>query len=216
MRFTEKELKSLLKKNSAKTNVIKIEGKSSENSNKTQKVTNFSGDKVKSIIEANVKSTIKFSVSKDSLTILFVGAKLITLNQIFSILQNNKYDIFKYKKSWHNIVYEALLAINGEVGRGGMPFFSEKIELTLYRQGVKLVDEDSFPAMFKFILDGLKRSDSNKFGVIEDDNPNIISTIKTVNQTGEPFVGISIKRVPDAKVGELSIDDILNENMANK
>lgn len=150
----------------------------------------------------NQESTYDFSYSETHFSILFHNSKLLSVNQIFAILQSGKYKIFSYKKRWHTIIHKVLYEAYIEARSQGksIPFFSENAELTLFRQAKRLVDEDAMTTMFKYIIDGLKKNiNTNPYGILADDNPKIIHKIICHSSKGEPKIGIRIKLCEDRK-----------------
>lgn len=173
---------------------------------KTRKPTDVQGINI-----MNTESDYEFSYSDTHFSILFHNAKLLSVNQIFAILQSGKYKIFSYKKKWHGIIKKILFEAMIEARNKGdkVPFFTENAEITLFRQAKRLVDEDAMTTMFKYILDGLKKDDEdNPHGILADDNPKIIHKIVCYSTKGEPKVGIRIKLCEDRK-DDFSAEDIL-------
>ncbi len=229
MKLSEKEFTELLEKNPKLKISSSIGGKSKislgneklekkakisllnseEEENKKQKV--LSTTDVKTINYENNNCIIQTSISDKHLTILFVGASLLSVNQIFNILQYRKYELFGYKKTWHYLVKKALENIKIE---NELPFFEEAVELTLFRQAPRLVDEDSMTTMFKYIIDGLKRTNPNRFndgnplGILKEDNPKIVNKINCFSSKGEKIVGIRIEKLITPKV-EIKAKDLL-------
>lgn len=159
----------------------------------------------------NVESDYEFSYSENHFSILFHNAKLLSVNQIFAILQSGKYKIFSYKKKWHNIIKKILHEAMIDAKNKGVqvPFFTENAEITLFRQAKRLVDEDAMTTMFKYILDALKKDEEdNPYGILADDNPKIIHKIVCYSTKGDPKVGIRIKLCEDRK-NDFIAEDIL-------
>lgn len=129
------------------------------------------------------------ATTKDpTLSLWFDGARLLTANELLSVLQYRKHQTYAYKKAWRKLVGSALECIPGR----DRPYFDGPTRLWLYRRGKKLVDVDSMPLMFKYAIDALRRE-----GVIFDDNPEIIVESKLVQEKGEPSVGIRLERMWD-------------------
>lgn len=146
----------------------------------------------------NIKSSIiKYSISNTHITLIFEDAILLSINQIFAFLQREKQQqfFFIYKKTWHNKIHEALTLIKSE--NKDLPYFEKDVEITLLRQAPREIDKDALPTMFKFIIDGLKNTKENPLGVLADDNPKVVHTIKFHNEKGEHLVGIKLKLVPN-------------------
>lgn len=142
----------------------------------------------------NQSSIIETSSSDSHFSVLFHGAKLLSVNQIFTILQYKKYEIFTYKKIWHQLIMNAL-SLEKEKNNHPLPFFDDAVELILFRQAQKLVDEDAITTMFKFIIDGFKfHPQKNPLGILEEDNPKIVHKISCYSEKGIPIVGIKIQK----------------------
>ena len=92
--------------------------------------------------------------------------------------------------------------------RHGISFFDKDIEITLFRQAPREIDKDAITTMFKFIIDGLKKTTENPFGVLADDNPRVVHSIKFHNEKGEHSVGIKLKVVQN-ETKPMTIEDFL-------
>lgn len=220
LKLTEHELSNLLQKNSKlkvaketksttkKNNKISLENNELETEEKQKKA---QGVKTSELNKINRQSKVQFSCSEDHVSILFEGAKLLSVNQIFAILQYRKYEIFTYKKVWHDLIKKVLdensLLLRQEQQK--LPYFDEAVEITLFRQASRLVDEDAMSTMFKYIIDGLKRDDlDNPNGILSEDNPKIVHRIVCYSEKGPPFVGIKIQKIKEKKAS-FSPNDIL-------
>jgi len=169
------------------------------------------GVNVTDINKLNKSAIPSSSVSDIHLSLLFTGAKLLSVNQIFAILQYRKYEIFTYKKIWHDIIKQNLDAQYYDLKALGrnLPYFDDSVEITLFRQASRLVDEDAMSTMFKYIIDGLKRDPiKNPHGILAEDNPKIVHRIVCYSEKGEPAVGIKVKKL-DEKKRTFSAQDIL-------
>lgn len=230
--LTEEQLSNLLKKNPSLKVAETLGGKQQKNKIDLSNISNKSKDEkivldfgepptkkkkskptdIKKINNTNLESHYEFTYSDTHFSILFHNAQLLSVNQIFAILQSGKYKIFSYKKKWHNIIkkvlYEAYIQARAE-GKN-IPFFHENAEITLFRQASRLVDEDAMTTMFKYILDGLKREDDNPHGILADDNPKIIHKIICYSNKGEPKIGIKVKLCEERKQ-DFSAEDILKK-----
>jgi hypothetical protein len=222
LKLTETELNNLLNKNSK----LKVAKETKSNNKKTSKITlvekdlveekkikKAQGIKTSEVNKLNKQSTVHFSSSDNHVSILFEGAKLLSVNQIFAILQYRKYEIFTYKKIWHELIKKVLdeqsLLLRSENKK--LPFFNEAVEITLFRQASRLVDEDAMSTMFKYIIDGLKRDETdNPNGILAEDNPKIVHRIVCYSEKGEPFVGIKVKKISEKK-SAFSPTDILKK-----
>lgn len=210
IKFTEQELDTLLKKGkislseSSPTNKVKLNNDKVKLTkiSLTSGVTNLTTTKkssasvnINKIIQNTKNSIIRYSISNEHISIVFEGAILLSINQIFSFLQREKQQLFFfiYKKTWHNKVEEALKLIKSE--QKYLPFFEKDVEITLFRQAPREIDKDAITTMFKFIIDGLKRTSDSPLGVLVDDNPQVVHTIKFHNEKGSHLVGIKLKLI---------------------
>ena len=222
IKLTEDELNNILSKNPKIKINQEFGGKNSrvslkESTNKIQKISlqdstsnsniqqdepkkKYSNVDVKTINDINLKSHIQTSSSDIHFSAVFIGAKLLSVNQIFAILQYRKYEIFSYKKIWHQLIEKSLLQEKfSNNPNQTLPFFEDSVEITLFRQAKKLVDEDAMTTMFKYIIDGLKRDKKNPLGILKEDNPKIVHRISCYSEAGEPVIGIKIKKINTLK-----------------
>lgn len=128
---------------------------------------------------------------KDWIALDFPGARLLSYNELYSILQFRKYEAFRYKKICQNVVQRAL-GNPDQAGGIERPYFDGPTRLTLLRVGTKGMDREALTVIFKYLTDSLKRE-----GVIEDDNPNIIVDIHTIQGQGEPRLAMKLERLYD-------------------
>lgn len=154
---------------------------------------------VTAIIKQNKESEVEISCGEDYFIIGFSGAKLLSINQIFALLQGGKrkYQLFSYKKAWHEIMKQKLEDLYFELKskKQELPYFSDAVELTLFLQAPRLVDEDAAVVMFKYIIDALKfDKEENPHGILAEDNKKIIHNIVNYSLKGLPYVGLKIKR----------------------
>ncbi len=178
-------------------------GKTSEKPVKKAKGINVK----ENIIELNKKSVAKVVYGPDHISILFEGARLLSLNQIFAILQYRKYEVFAYKKMWQELMKNALM------GKNNLPFFDKNCEIVLLRYSPKLVDRDSLSTMYKYIIDSLRvsKKDKNHKGILSEDNPNVVENIKLIQQKSkENYIGIRIQRIPPQSNREITPEEFLN------
>lgn len=176
-----KSNKFLVKSSNAKMKKLSLFDDGLTTKTKTNKV-----DKYISIIN----SELKFKIDSNSITLMFIGARLLTVNQIFALLQSRKYEVFKYKKAWHQRVWLALCEIKS---KHNLPLFDSAVELSLFRSDKRNVDEDSLTTMFKFLIDSLKINKENNLGILKDDNKTIVTKIHCFTSIGNPVVGIKIR-----------------------
>lgn len=209
MKISEKEFSDLIKNTKISINKDNsIKNKKILITPENQKDKKNSAVDINKVIKSIKDSTLKYSVSENHVTIVLDGAILLSINQIFAFLQRQKkqFAFFSYKKEWHNKIKDVLTIIKYEKM---LPFFEENVEITLLRQAKRDTDLDAIVTMFKFIIDGLKRSDDNPLGVLSDDNPKVIHTINFSSQKGEPLIGISLKKTISPK-SDIDINDFLN------
>ena len=151
---------------------------------------------VKGIKETNNNASVEVAYGEDYLALRWHGARLLSVNQIFALLQlsKRKFELFSYKKLWHQMVRRALEQKNN------VPFFDSGVELTLFLQSERMVDADSQSVMFKYLIDALKPmketdEQSAWCGVLSDDDRRIVQSIKPIQIAGTPQVGIRIQRL---------------------
>lgn len=150
------------------------------------------GVDVKPIIQSIVDSTTSVDLSYHPqgfiLSVWFEGARLLTVNELFAIMQYRKFEVYKYKAEWKRRINTILDVLHQQ----GMtkPIFDGPTRLYLYRRGAKAIDLDSFQTAFKYAIDGLRVA-----GLISDDNPNIIVETVPIQQMGEPAIGMRLERL---------------------
>lgn len=150
----------------------------------------------------NANSSYSYTVSENHVAILFNSAKLLSVNELFSILQSSKFNLYNYKTTCRGMIVKVLKEIHDQSKAKGepYPFFDSNAEVILYRRGEKLVDNDAISTMFKYIIDafkynGDKLSDKyNPYGILKDDNPLVIQNIESYSKEGVPAFGIQIKK----------------------
>ncbi len=219
-RFSQDELNTILTKNKhVQINKQKIEKTriTTEKTHKSDELKEFLNQKIQP--EAKVKiekqkiekekkknpasTTDQINkINKEAITqikyddsyigILFEGARLFSMNQLFNIMQYKPYEMFKYKKIWHEKIQQ-LLAL-----QQNLPFFQAPVEITIFRQAPKLVDEDAQGTMFKYIIDALKKEHKAGYlGVLSDDDTHIVKRIILEQTKGKYFVGIKIQDISE-------------------
>jgi hypothetical protein len=210
-RLTEKDLNNLkIKLNSNKSTSI-LSSKISLTNEKPIK-TKTPNINTNDIIKSNKSAIIQTTVSDTHFSIIFDGAKLLSINQIFAILQYRKYEMFAYKKSWHEIIQNILFEKHTELTKQGLslPYFNDSVELTIFRQAPRLVDEDALTTMFKYIIDALKLDkNKNPYGILADDNPKIVHKIESYSEKGPYCLGIKIKLIECEKKQNYTLNQIL-------
>lgn len=164
----------------------------------------------------NANSSYSYTVSENHISILFNNAKLLSVNELFSILQSSKFNLYNYKTTCRNMIFKVLREIHEDCKSKGeaYPFFDCNAEVILYRRGDKLVDTDAISTMFKYIVDAFKYNDNklhdkyNPYGVLKDDNPLVIQHIEVHSKEGLTSFGIQIKR-SSKPVANFEAEDIL-------
>lgn len=229
IKYTEDELNFILNKNK-KLKIASVIGKPLEkikiekeeakkiiekNTEKKEKVSILDEKKEVKVLQSDIKSVNKnnleakysFDFSENHFSFVIFGARLLSVNQIFALLQYKKYEIFKYKKNWHKKIQQILIDANKN---GNLPFFDDKVKITLFRQAPKLVDEDAMPTMYKFIIDAIKTNndDENSVSLIKEDNPKIVHEISCYSEKGEYAIGFKVEKIQQLKK-PVSLTDFL-------
>ena len=124
--------------------------------------------------------------TSDSLSMDVPGGRILTYNELYSILQYRKHEAFRYKKICRGVIQRALNTPNA----AQKPYFDGPTRLTLLRIGAKEMDLDALPIVFKYFLDCFKSE-----GIIADDNPNIIVDIQLLQGKGDPRLGMKLERI---------------------
>lgn len=159
------------------------------------------------IIQSIQNSNTLIEYDDHHVTLAFIGARLLSLNEIFALLQYQSGIVFKYKKTWHFKVQEQLKKIPDK----SRPLFSSRCKLTVFRQSSKLLDRDSLTVCFKYIIDALKYDPiKNPFGIILEDNPEIIFEDLKYQKKGSHKIGIRIDFIPNSSDKEFNIDNLFN------
>ena len=205
--YTEQELNNLLKKNPklqiSKSSDLGSKISLEKNKLKSNKIglglaktpKKPSGSITSSQLnKINKEAPYECSLSENHFSLLFKGARLLAINEILAKLQveKRKFEVFTYKKNWHNRVSKILY--EQKILNKDMPFFDCPVEITVFRQAPRLVDKDAVSIMFKFIIDALKRNKDNPYGIISEDNPQIVHSIVAQSEKGEHYVGIRVKK----------------------
>lgn len=161
-----------------------------------------------SVIRGSLKTAMIYSgLKKDSegavdrVIFWFDGARLLTVNEMFAFLQSKgkKFEMFGYKKESRKLISRAALLLPRD---SGVAFsgFKGRVKIRLFRRGKNLVDMDSLPVMFKYLIDSLKKEK-----IIVDDNPNVVVEYELLQDRGDfPAIGMMIERVDDWEDRDLS------------
>ena len=117
------------------------------------------------------------------MSLLFEGARVLTVNEIISILQYRKHEMFRYKAAWRLLIKRSLHLLPKEQ----LVHFEGPVRLEIVRRGAKTLDDDASRMPLKYAIDSLVRC-----GVLKDDNREVVDDTKVVDVVGPPAVGIRI------------------------
>lgn len=149
---------------------------------------------VKDVIESIKTSIIHTSTSENHLSLVFDGARLLTLNELLSLMPYQPYLVYNYKTAWKNKIDDALILAKDMYGKK-MPEFSDSCVFVGFRRSTRLVDRDGLPACFKYILDDLRNQIAISEKILKDDNPNLIVDTPCFQVVGSALVGVRLERV---------------------
>lgn len=122
-------------------------------------------------------------------SIMFDGARLFTVNEIISILQYRKYELFRYKAAWRRLVKRAL----DQLPLADRPFFHGPVRLEIVRRGSKTMDDDASRMPFKYAIDSLVFHEKKRpWGILLDDNRKVVDDTKVFDVVGPHAIGIRI------------------------
>lgn len=170
-----------------------------------KKVNKVAGGTLPELNQAINSSIETITYSRKHFAILFDGARLLSANNIFNILERTPYNIFNYKKLWHTKIKMILQDLSDAITHNipyvncqysnnvynkPLPLFKCNVEVTLYHSTQNMVDRDALSIMFKYIIDAFKNNEQNPYGLLVDDNPAVIRDIKLLSEHGAPKVGI--------------------------
>jgi len=147
------------------------------------------GVETKPIFDSLANTPARCRWGEDWIALDFPGGRALSYNELYSILQFRKYEAFRFKKICRQAVQRALDNPD-QVAGCKRPFFDAPTRLTLLRVGAKGMDREALTVIFKYFTDTLKRE-----GVIEDDNPEIIVDVQTIQGQGEPRLAMKLERV---------------------
>ena len=117
------------------------------------------------------------------MSFLFEGARVLTVNEIISILQYRKHEVFRYKAAWRLLIKRALHLLD----RKDLVHFAGPVRLEIVRRGAKTLDDDASRMPFKYAIDSLVRC-----GVLPDDNREVVADTQVIDVVGPPAIGIRI------------------------
>ena len=217
MRLSTKEFQKLISKNGKtiqpalqkqftkeqkKAKVINKESKFSDIIPTTQKKSsNFSYKEIISQVN-NAKIHYKYDKDERTVSIIFEDVKLITLNEILAHLQikSKRFGLFNYKKAIHKKIFD----FHSTLPENERANFKNKVDITLFRSGVRLIDNDSLPPSFKYYIDSLREC-----GIIGDDNPDVIDDIHFIQEKSRKLaIGIRIKELDKPIIKSTLKDDV--------
>lgn len=196
-RITENELKKILENRSLKVRetFVNPQNKSFEeiiqekqSGTKTKRKNNHSNI-LNSLKTASITIDGSAKQGEEFISIIFDGARALSLNEILSISQTRKYDLFSYKKEWQKLVNKAVILLP----HNKRFQFDSPCKITLFRQGVKFIDLDGFQAMFKYLIDALRYAN-----ILSEDNPNIMFKTESIQNKGKSYmIGIKIEKIQE-------------------
>lgn len=218
MRLSTKEFKELISKNEKKVayalqKQFAKEQKLANSINKSSKLvapdetqekkksSNFSYKDIISQVN-NAKIHYKYDKDERTVSIIFEDIKLITLNEMLAHLQikTKRFGLFNYKKAIHDKISEFYSTLPASEQAN----FKNKVDITLFRSGVRLIDNDSLPPSFKYYIDSLREC-----GIIGDDNPDVIDDIHFIQEKSRKLViGIRIKELDKPVIKSTLKDDV--------
>ena len=239
IKFSEEELQNLLNKNpnlkvaasfgksesskisldNKKSKTIKIKLDSEKPSDEAKETTKRKSLDVRKINSDNLEAKYIYSYSEDHFSFIIFGARLLSINDLFALLQNRPYEVFIYKKKWYSIVQKILQDAKADSLKNNkiFPYFNGKVELTLIRQAPRLVDSDSITTMYKFIIDSIKLKSMKKLnkeeqerhiGLIAEDDPSVVAKINHHNNKGSFAIGLKIEPLK-SQTSNIKLEDIL-------
>lgn len=169
------------------------------------------------VYDSIAKSEVGVDFSRNHLSLVFYDCRVLSLNQIFSLLQRKPkpFQIMKYKKLWHEKMFKEIHKMI-ESGKELPDFKDVRVKIYVYRESSKLIDADNIYASYKYMIDGLRQKHKigdDEYAVLDDDNPDFVSVIRSTQVLSKEN-NIAIKIVPDfdKKEQPKNIMEFLNEN----
>lgn len=169
------------------------------------------------VYDSIAKSEVGVDFSRNHLSFVFHDCRVLSLNQIFSLLQRKPkpFQIMKYKKLWHEKMFKEIHKMI-ESGKELPDFKDVRVKIYVYRESSKLIDADNIYASYKYMIDGLRQKHKigdDEYAVLDDDNPDFVSVIRSTQVLSKEN-NIAIKIVPDfdKKEQPKNIMEFLNEN----
>lgn len=202
LRFSEKELGQLLQDNkNIKCNITDLTLMTESTpvlskKNKKAKLSVHSSEE-KPIKERNtdidsylskIKSCTTFVLdSADVLYLEFNGLKLMPFNQLAQVIQYRPHTLYQYKKALKQLIH--IMCIEHQIKFKVTE--NESIQLLLFREAERLIDNDTMSISFKYIIDNLRYEN-----IITEDNPTIIKDIQCFqNKSKTPKTALILKKV---------------------
>jgi hypothetical protein len=170
---------------------------------------------VADVVHSIKTSVITTSVSENHLGLVFDGARMLTLNEIFSLLPYQPYLVFGYKKAWAAKVDEALALAKAVYGKR-MPEFSDSCLFIGYRRSSRLVDRDGLASCFKYILDDIRHQMAVNEKILKDDNPNLIFDTPCFQSTGPALIGVRLERVNGWSEADMNEKILLSQDSVSQ
>jgi hypothetical protein len=158
-----------------------------------------------SIREAKVVA----SVSDRHLSIVWEGARLLTLNEILSLLPIQPYLVYNYKKVWENKVNESLLVAQDI---RPIPYFDSSCVFIGLRCSTRLMDRDGLSSCFKYLLDDIRRQQAINHPILKDDNPNLIVDTPCFQYKGAHAVGFRLEKIDSWNEPIVDSTNLLSEH----
>jgi hypothetical protein len=143
---------------------------------------------IASILKADCRVELSVEGSP-SLSMIFYGTRLLSHNELLSVLQYRRYEIYRYKKAWRELVGRAIKQLSAQ---DWAQVFPGPVKLVLFRRAPKSLDIDSATAIFKYAIDTLVREK-----VLIDDNRKIVVQIEEHFATGPCASGLRVESCPD-------------------
>lgn len=170
---------------------------------------------VSDVVHSIKTSVITTSVSDNHLGLVFDGARMLTLNEILSLLPYQPYLVFGYKKAWAAKVDEALALAKSLYGKR-MPEFSDSCLFIGYRRSSRLVDRDGLASCFKYILDDIRHQMAVNEKILKDDNPNLIFDTPCFQSTGPALIGVRLERVNGWSEADMNEKILLSQDSVSQ
>jgi hypothetical protein len=140
------------------------------------------GVNVRPIMRALDQSSIRVSSGDNFFALRLDGARVLTVNEMFSILQYRKHEIFGFKKLCQRKIADAVAIARLQ---GGLPALHGPVRLWLYRRGQKRVDKVDMTTIFKYLIDACVRE-----GIVTDDRDEVICDVRMQQENGEPALAL--------------------------